>query len=80
MIKHPIRVFNRPVSAGPLPGNAAHDLECLSATILTYLLEGYHMSSNRIWKDCTVGIVVVTAKEALDYSFTGVMLRGSGIP
>ncbi|KAF8555094.1 Ndufs2, NADH:ubiquinone oxidoreductase 49 kd subunit [Imleria badia] len=38
------------------------------------------VTGNRIWKERTVGIGVVTAKEALDYSFTGVMLRGSGIP
>ena len=38
------------------------------------------VTGNRIWKQRTVGVGVVTAKEALDYSFTGVMLRGSGIP
>ena len=38
------------------------------------------VTGNRIWKERTIGIGVVTAKQALDYSFTGVMLRGSGIP
>lgn len=38
------------------------------------------VTGNRIWKERTIGIGVVTAKEALDYSFSGVMLRGSGIP
>ncbi|KAF8799902.1 putative NADH dehydrogenase 49K chain [Phlegmacium glaucopus] len=38
------------------------------------------VTGNRIWKERTVGIGPVTAKEALDYSFSGVMLRGSGIP
>jgi NADH dehydrogenase (ubiquinone) Fe-S protein 2 len=38
------------------------------------------VTGNRIWKTRTIGIGKVTAKEALDYSFTGVMLRGSGIP
>ena len=38
------------------------------------------VTGNRIWKQRTVGIGKVTAKQALDYSFTGVMLRGSGIP
>ncbi|KAG1879618.1 Ndufs2, NADH:ubiquinone oxidoreductase 49 kd subunit [Suillus tomentosus] len=38
------------------------------------------VTGNRIWKQRTVGIGVVTAKEALEYGFTGVMLRGSGIP
>ncbi|KAL0952189.1 hypothetical protein HGRIS_008800 [Hohenbuehelia grisea] len=38
------------------------------------------VTGNRIWKERTVGVGVVTAKQALDYSFTGVMLRGSGVP
>ncbi|KNZ72940.1 NADH-ubiquinone oxidoreductase 49 kDa subunit, mitochondrial [Termitomyces sp. J132] len=37
------------------------------------------VSGNRIWKERTIGIGRVTAKQALDYSFSGVMLRGSGI-
>jgi NADH dehydrogenase (ubiquinone) Fe-S protein 2 len=38
------------------------------------------VTGNRIWKGRTIGVGPVTAKEALDYGFTGVMLRGSGIP
>ncbi|GAA5884791.1 hypothetical protein JCM6882_005397, partial [Rhodosporidiobolus microsporus] len=38
------------------------------------------VTGNRIWKQRTVGIGQVTAQQALDYSFSGVMLRGSGIP
>lgn len=38
------------------------------------------VTGNRIWKERTIGIGVVSAKQALDYSFSGVMLRGSGIP
>ncbi|BEI97628.1 hypothetical protein CcaverHIS631_0212170 [Cutaneotrichosporon cavernicola] len=38
------------------------------------------LTANRIWKARTIGIGKVTAQEALDYSFTGVMLRGSGVP
>ncbi|KAK4687625.1 NADH dehydrogenase (ubiquinone) Fe-S protein 2, partial [Tremellales sp. Uapishka_1] len=38
------------------------------------------VTGNRIWKGRTIGVGVVTAQEALDYSFSGVMLRGSGIP
>jgi len=34
---------------------------------------------NHIWKEWTIGIGPVTAKQALDYSFSGVMLHGSGI-
>ncbi|KAF3836854.1 hypothetical protein F7725_004318 [Dissostichus mawsoni] len=37
------------------------------------------LTNNRIWKKRTVDIGVVTAEEALNYGFSGVMLRGSGI-
>ncbi|XP_033117317.1 NADH dehydrogenase [ubiquinone] iron-sulfur protein 2, mitochondrial-like [Anneissia japonica] len=37
------------------------------------------LTFNRIWKDRLIGIGVVTAEEALNYGFSGVMLRGSGI-
>lgn len=38
------------------------------------------LTNNRIWKQRLVDIGVVTAEQALDWGFTGVMLRGSGIP
>ncbi|MFK7857241.1 MAG: NADH-quinone oxidoreductase subunit D [Granulosicoccus sp.] len=37
------------------------------------------LTDNRIWKQRTVGIGVVTADRALQLGFTGPMLRGSGI-
>ncbi|KAG7258082.1 hypothetical protein CRUP_022997 [Coryphaenoides rupestris] len=37
------------------------------------------LTNNRIWKNRTVDIGIVTAEEALNYGFSGVMLRGSGI-
>lgn len=37
------------------------------------------LSDNRIWKQRLVNVGVVTSQTALDYSFSGVMLRGSGI-
>ncbi|KAL1923748.1 uncharacterized protein VTP21DRAFT_8728 [Calcarisporiella thermophila] len=37
------------------------------------------VTANRIWKARTVGIGKVTAQKALDWGFTGVMLRGSGV-
>jgi len=37
------------------------------------------VTGNRIWKQRTIGIGPVTAQEAMDYSFSGVMLRGSGV-
>lgn len=37
------------------------------------------LSGNRIWKQRLVDIGIVSAQEALDWGFSGVMLRGSGI-
>jgi len=37
------------------------------------------LNNNRIWKQRLVDIGIVTANDALNYGFTGVMLRGSGI-
>ncbi|KAG0723632.1 NADH dehydrogenase [ubiquinone] iron-sulfur protein 2, mitochondrial [Chionoecetes opilio] len=37
------------------------------------------LTHNRIWKQRTIGIGPVTAEQALNYGFSGVMLRGSGI-
>jgi NADH dehydrogenase (ubiquinone) Fe-S protein 2 len=37
------------------------------------------LTGNRLWKQRLVDIGVVTAEEALDYGFSGVMLRGSGV-
>jgi len=38
------------------------------------------LTENRIFKQRTVDIGVATADEALDWGFTGPMLRGSGVP
>jgi NADH dehydrogenase (ubiquinone) Fe-S protein 2 len=37
------------------------------------------LTANRIWKQRLVDIGVVTADQALDWGFSGVMLRGSGV-
>ena len=37
------------------------------------------LTGNRIWKERLVDIGVVTTKQATDWGFSGVMLRGSGI-
>ena len=37
------------------------------------------LTDNRIWKQRTVGIGVVSPERALALGFTGAMLRGSGI-
>jgi NADH-quinone oxidoreductase subunit D len=38
------------------------------------------LTDNRIWKQRTVGIGVVSAERAIALGFTGAMLRGSGVP
>lgn len=38
------------------------------------------LTSNRIWKERLVDIGCVTFQEALDYGFSGVMLRCTGVP
>tara|TARA_B100000965_G_scaffold394725_1_gene407299 strand:- start:1954 stop:3129 length:1176 start_codon:yes stop_codon:yes gene_type:complete len=40
----------------------------------------YLLTDNRIFKQRNVDIGVVSKADALDYSFSGVMLRGSGVP
>jgi NADH-quinone oxidoreductase subunit D len=37
------------------------------------------LNENRIWKQRLVNVGVVSSKDALDWGFSGVMLRGSGI-
>jgi NADH dehydrogenase (ubiquinone) Fe-S protein 2 len=38
------------------------------------------LDGNRIWKQRLVDVGIVSASEALDWSFSGVILRGSGVP
>ena len=38
------------------------------------------LSNNRIWKQRLVDIGVISAEDAMNFGFSGVMLRGSGIP
>jgi NADH-quinone oxidoreductase subunit D len=70
------------------PGGVAHDLpEGLTEDILKFcdnfekILKDTDdlLTGNRIWKQRTVEIGVVTKEEAMNYGFSGVMLRGSGI-
>jgi NADH:ubiquinone oxidoreductase subunit D len=37
------------------------------------------LTGNRIWKQRLVDIGTVTAQQAKDWGFSGVMLRGSGV-
>ena len=38
------------------------------------------LTNNRIWKQRLVDVGIVSKQQALDYGFSGVMVRGSGIP
>ena len=38
------------------------------------------LTGNRIWKQRLVDVGIVSATEAIDWSFSGVILRGSGVP
>jgi len=63
-----------------LPKGLLADIHIFSKLFNNKVIEIEEMlSENRIWKERLVGIGVVTAKDALDLGFSGVMLRGSGI-
>lgn len=61
-------------------GSLLDFIEDFTARFPKYLAE-YHtlLTDNRIWKQRTVGIGVVSPEQAKAYGFTGAMLRGSGI-
>ena len=70
------------------PGGVAQDLPMeLLSDIFNFIhkfgirLDEFEelLSNNRIWKQRLVNIGIVTKKNALDWGFSGVMLRGSGI-
>ena len=71
------------------PGGVAQDLPFgLSEDIYRFCLQFASridemeemLTNNRIWKQRLVDVGIVTADQALDWSFSGVLLRGSGIP
>lgn len=70
------------------PGGVAEDLPDGLLDDISIFVEQYTkhladvetlLNDNRIWKQRTVGIGIVTQKQAMDWGFSGVMLRGSGI-
>ena len=64
-----------------LPLNFLEDLFQFVTAFTTRIDEFEELlSNNRIWKQRLVNIGIVTKKEALDWGFSGVMLRGSGVP
>ncbi len=67
--------------AGDLPVGLLDDLYLFVSQFNLRLDEIEEMlTSNRIWKQRLVDIGIVTSKDAIAWGFSGVMLRGSGIP
>jgi len=63
-----------------LPLGLLADIYVFTEQFVNRLIELEEMlTENRIWKQRLVDIGVVTAKDALDWGFSGVMLRGSGV-
>jgi len=71
------------------PGGVASDLPLGLLDDIYLFVEQFNLrldeieemlTGNRIWKERLVDIGVVSAQRAIDWGFSGVMLRGSGIP
>lgn len=70
------------------PGGVAQDLPLGLCEDIYYFCQNFAsridemeemLTNNRIWKQRLVDVGVVTAEEAINWGFTGVMLRGSGV-
>jgi Ni,Fe-hydrogenase III large subunit len=70
------------------PGGVAQDLPIGILDDIYFFIQNFNdrlaefhtvLSTNRIWKERLVNIGIVSAKDALSYSFSGPMCRGSGI-
>ena len=63
-----------------LPEGLLEDIEVFNNNFLKNLADVETLlNNNRIWKQRLVGIGVVSQKQAMDWGFSGPMLRGSGI-
>ena len=70
------------------PGGVSHDLPLDLIFDIHVFINNFYLrlneiqeilSSNRIWAQRLIDVGVVTYKDAFDYGFSGVMLRGSGV-
>lgn len=70
------------------PGGVAEDLPKGILEDITIFADGFSrcladveelLTNNRVWKQRTVGVGSVSQKEAMDWGFSGPMLRGSGV-
>jgi NADH dehydrogenase (ubiquinone) Fe-S protein 2 len=65
---------------GDLPRGLLDDIYTFSSQFMNRVDEMEEMlTTNRIWKQRLVDIGVVSAKDAMEWGFSGVMLRGSGV-
>lgn len=63
-----------------LPMGLLHDIHQFCESFVVRLDElNELLSNNRIWKQRLVDVGKVSARDAIDYGFSGVMLRGSGV-
>ncbi|MDX1917309.1 MAG: NADH-quinone oxidoreductase subunit D [Rickettsiaceae bacterium] len=66
--------------AQDLPKGLCEDIEKFCESFVKILQDTESLlTENRIWKQRTVDIGIVSQKEAMDWGFSGPMLRGSGI-
>ena len=66
--------------AADLPEGLLEDIEVFNNQFLKQLADVETLlNNNRVWKQRLVGIGVVSQKQAMDWGFSGPMLRGSGI-
>jgi NADH-quinone oxidoreductase subunit D len=66
--------------AQDLPEGLMEDIDIFCNQYEQYLADVETLlNNNRVWKQRLVGIGVVSQKEAMDWGFSGPMLRGSGI-
>jgi NADH-quinone oxidoreductase subunit D len=64
-----------------LPAGLAEDMYAHADTVLKFVDDMDNLlTENRIFKQRTVDIGIVSKKQALDWGFTGPMLRASGVP
>lgn len=70
------------------PGGVSHDLpDGLLDDINSFIIQFFYrideikdmLSSNRIWKQRLINIGVINLKDTLNWAFSGVMVRGSGL-
>ena len=66
--------------AQDLPDGLLEDIAIFNEGFLKQLADAETLlNNNRIWKQRLVGVGVVSQKQAMDWGFSGPMLRGSGI-